>query len=129
VLYQLDHGGRLPKEQRDFGNQRTSSVRSPSRLVLTFVLQWHQGIPIEVAPFAYVAVLHRLAQLGSPTTAEKSTAVGAHGQVLTLRMGKAKAGPVVSDNGNFIIDAPFPKEMMERPTEVSRPFPIRKRID
>ncbi|POW07244.1 hypothetical protein PSHT_10019, partial [Puccinia striiformis] len=25
----------------------------------------------------------------------------------TLRMGKSKAGPVVTDNGNFIIDAPF----------------------
>jgi ribose 5-phosphate isomerase A len=35
-------------------------------------------------------------------------------------MGKAKAGPVVSDNGNFIVDAPFPREMMQRPAEVSR---------
>jgi hypothetical protein len=34
-------------------------------------------------------------------------------------MGKAKAGPVVSDNGNFIVDAPFPKEMMKDPKGVS----------
>jgi ribose 5-phosphate isomerase A len=26
-----------------------------------------------------------------------------------------KAGPVVSDNGNFVIDAPFPSHMMEEP--------------
>jgi len=30
-----------------------------------------------------------------------------------------KAGPVVSDNGNFIIDAPFPESMMKDPVEVS----------
>ena len=36
-------------------------------------------------------------------------------------MAKAKAGPVVSDNGNFIIDAPFPEEMMQDPYTV-RPF-------
>jgi ribose 5-phosphate isomerase A len=34
-------------------------------------------------------------------------------------MGKMKAGPVVSDNGNFIIDAPFPGQMMQKPEEVS----------
>jgi hypothetical protein len=36
-------------------------------------------------------------------------------------MGKMKAGPVVSDNGNFIIDAPFPESMMKDPVEVSSP--------
>jgi len=40
---------------------------------------------------------------------------------LNLRMGKMKAGPVVSDNGNFIIDAPFPTEMMAAPMDVSLP--------
>lgn len=37
---------------------------------------------------------------------------------LSLRMGKMKAGPVVSDNGNFIIDAPFAEELMRQPEEV-----------
>lgn len=55
--------------------------------------QYKQGVPIEVAPFAYAKLLQNLHTLGSPQ---------AH-----LRMAKAKAGPVVSDNGNFIIDAPF----------------------
>lgn len=32
------------------------------------------------------------------------------------------AGPVVSDNGNFIIDAPFSREIMEDPFTVG-PFP------
>lgn len=76
---------------------------------------WKQGIPIEVAPFAYATVLRRLAEMGSPTKSDPNVA---YGKVLTLRMGKAKAGPVVSDNANFIIDAPFPREMMEKPTEL-----------
>ncbi|WWC67566.1 ribose-5-phosphate isomerase [Kwoniella pini CBS 10737] len=70
---------------------------------------WTQGIPIEVAPFAYAKVLTNLSHMGSPSTLPN----GKPG--LSLRMGKMKAGPVVSDNGNFIIDAPFPVEMMKDP--------------
>jgi len=33
-------------------------------------------------------------------------------------MGHAKAGPVVTDNGNFIIDAPFTEDVMKRPHEL-----------
>lgn len=76
-------------------------------------LQWKQGIPIEVVPFAYAKVLHNLAELGSPSKMPD----GKPG--LTLRMGKMKAGPVVSDNGMFIIDAPFPEEQMKNPSDVS----------
>ena len=60
---------------------------------------------MEVAPFAYAKVLKNLALLES--------------QNPTLRMGKAKAGPVVSDNGNFIIDAPFSTEDLKDPMRVS----------
>jgi ribose 5-phosphate isomerase len=35
-----------------------------------------------------------------------------------LRMAVAKAGPVVTDNGNFVIDAPFERELMENPYAV-----------
>ncbi|KAK7438077.1 ribose-5-phosphate isomerase rki1 [Stygiomarasmius scandens] len=60
------------------------------------------GVPIEVVPFAYAKVLQNLHHvLGSPNA--------------TLRMARAKAGPVVSDNGNFIIDAPFDREVMVKP--------------
>ncbi|KAJ8456278.1 hypothetical protein ONZ45_g18786 [Pleurotus djamor] len=63
------------------------------------------GVPIEVVPFAYAKVLQNLHHiLGSPRA--------------TLRMAVAKAGPVVSDNGNFIIDAPFEREHMEKPYEI-----------
>ena len=33
-------------------------------------------------------------------------------------MAKMKAGPIVSDNGNFIIDAPFPEQEMQDPLTV-----------
>lgn len=75
---------------------------------------WKNGIPIEVTPFAYAKVLLNLADLGSPYNIED----GLPG--LRLRMGKMKAGPVVSDNGNFIIDAPFPESMMKDPVELLR---------
>jgi len=55
---------------------------------------WTQGVPIEIVPLAHTKVLNDLIRLGS--------------QNPQLRMGgKAKAGPILTDNGNFIIDAPF----------------------
>jgi ribose 5-phosphate isomerase A len=33
-------------------------------------------------------------------------------------MARAKAGPVVTDNGNFIIDAPFSEDVLRKPREV-----------
>jgi len=54
--------------------------------------QWKRGVPIEVLPFAYVPIMKKIEQLGGKPV---------------LRMAKSKAGPCVSDNGNFIIDADF----------------------
>ncbi|KAG6812700.1 ribose-5-phosphate isomerase rki1 [Tricholoma furcatifolium] len=57
---------------------------------------WAPGVPVEVVPFAYAKVLRDLKALGSPNAA--------------LRMAVKKAGPVVTDNGNFVIDAPFSQQ-------------------
>ncbi|KAG9003852.1 ribose-5-phosphate isomerase rki1 [Tulasnella sp. JGI-2019a] len=66
---------------------------------------WHQGVPIEISPFAYYRALLTLKEnLGSPKA--------------TLRMAKAKAGPVVTDNGNFVIDAPFSEADYKNPAEL-----------
>jgi len=54
--------------------------------------QWKKGVPIEIIPLAHVPIMKRLEKLGG---------------IPVLRMAQAKAGPVVSDNGNFIIDADF----------------------
>lgn len=53
---------------------------------------WTKGVPIEVIPMAYVPVAKQLTKLGG---------------VAELRMAKMKAGPVVTDNGNFILDWKF----------------------
>ncbi|KAF9311063.1 ribose-5-phosphate isomerase rki1 [Podila horticola] len=55
--------------------------------------QWKQGVPVEVVPFAWRAVMKKLQALGSKDA--------------SLRMAVKKAGPIVTDNGNFLIDAPF----------------------
>ncbi|CRL07547.1 CLUMA_CG020512, isoform A [Clunio marinus] len=50
----------------------------------------YKKIPIEVSPMAYVAIKNRVESL--------------FGGELKLRMALAKAGPCVTDNGNFILD-------------------------
>ncbi|XP_041258773.1 ribose-5-phosphate isomerase isoform X2 [Onychostruthus taczanowskii] len=57
--------------------------------------QWKKGIPIEVIPMAYVPVTKALTKK--------------FGGVVELRMAVNKAGPVVTDNGNFILDWKFDK--------------------
>lgn len=49
-------------------------------------------VPIEVLPFAAPLVSRRIEEMGGKPI---------------LREGKGKAGPVITDNGNFIIDANF----------------------
>lgn len=59
--------------------------------------QWKKGIPIEVIGLAYVPV-------GRKIEAKFGGKAG-------LRMAKMKAGPVVTDNGNFILDWVFPENL------------------
>ncbi|XP_044730191.1 ribose-5-phosphate isomerase [Chrysoperla carnea] len=51
---------------------------------------YKKGIPIEVVPIAYVPVMKKIAEN--------------FGGKLQLRSGISKAGPCVTDNGNFILD-------------------------
>jgi ribose 5-phosphate isomerase A len=51
-------------------------------------------VPVEVLPFAWVPVMRSVGQLGGRPV---------------LREGSAKDGPVVTDNGNFILDCTFPE--------------------
>lgn len=55
--------------------------------------QYKKGIPIEVVPMAYVPIKEKI---------EKR-----FGGKLNLRMAVSKAGPCVTDNGNFILDWNF----------------------
>ncbi|XP_003696066.1 ribose-5-phosphate isomerase [Apis florea] len=59
--------------------------------------QYKKGIPIEVVPMAYVAILRRIEDN--------------YGGLVKVRMALAKAGPVITDNGNFILDWHFPHDI------------------
>jgi ribose 5-phosphate isomerase A len=62
-----------------------------------------QPVPIEVLPFAAAHVIRRICTLGGKTR---------------VREGSGKVGPVITDNGNFIIDADFGP--IENPEELER---------
>eukprot|EP00062_Callorhinchus_milii_P012938 gi/632960495/ref/XP_007896227.1/ PREDICTED: ribose-5-phosphate isomerase [Callorhinchus milii] len=57
--------------------------------------KWKRGIPIEVIPKAYLPLTRTIA--------------ARFGGVAELRMAVSKAGPLVTDNGNFILDWKFEK--------------------
>ncbi|XP_054016577.1 ribose-5-phosphate isomerase [Hylaeus anthracinus] len=59
--------------------------------------QYKKGIPIEVVPMAYIAIQKRIEE--------------SYGGNVQIRMALAKAGPVITDNGNFILDWHFPQEL------------------
>lgn len=93
------------KTPKSWGQPYALTPRSLELITDASTCQFTQGIPIEVVPFAYAKVLQNVHAMGS------SKAV--------LRMAVKKAGPVVTDNGNFVIDAPFPEETMKDPYTVS----------
>lgn len=53
---------------------------------------WKRGIPIEVIPMSYFPIMEKLKKLGGNPV---------------LRMAQSKSGPLITDNGNFIIDVDF----------------------
>lgn len=60
---------------------------------------YKKGIPIEVIPMAYVPI--------------KNKVVSMFGGEIKLRSAVAKAGPVVTDNGNFILDWVFTNQDLD----------------
>ncbi|KAK3943236.1 ribose 5-phosphate isomerase A-domain-containing protein [Diplogelasinospora grovesii] len=65
---------------------------------------WKKGIPIEVLPMAAPRVLHELKQMGSHNPRIRPGLPG-------------KAGAIVTDNGMWIIDAPFSPLLLPRDGE------------
>jgi len=69
----------------------------------TLGTKWSQGIPIEVIPMAYFPIMKKFKNLGGKPV---------------LRMAKSKSGPLITDNGNFIIDVDFGK--IDDPIELNK---------
>ncbi|KAI8384582.1 ribose-5-phosphate isomerase [Radiomyces spectabilis] len=70
-----------------------ADYRKKSKILGT---QWLKGVPIEVVPLTYQSVINSLLNK-----------LSLQPQEVALRMAVNKAGPVVTDNGNFVIDAHF----------------------
>ncbi|XP_042899432.1 ribose-5-phosphate isomerase [Parasteatoda tepidariorum] len=86
-------GGCLTQEKIVASCTNNLIIVADSRKDSTFLgTNWTKGIPIEVIPMAYMPIKRRLEAMGGPAE---------------LRMAKAKAGPLVTDNGNFILDWKF----------------------
>ncbi|XP_063530236.1 ribose-5-phosphate isomerase [Cydia strobilella] len=61
--------------------------------------RYKKGIPVEVIPMAYVPIRNKIVDL--------------FGGEVKLRSAVAKAGPVVTDNGNFILDWMFTNQDLD----------------
>ncbi|XP_045763427.1 ribose-5-phosphate isomerase [Maniola jurtina] len=61
--------------------------------------RYKKGIPVEVIPMAYVPIQNKIKSM--------------FGGEIKLRSAVAKAGPVVTDNGNFILDWMFPNQDLD----------------
>ncbi|KKA29602.1 hypothetical protein TD95_005466 [Thielaviopsis punctulata] len=67
---------------------------------------WKTGIPIEVDPFFAIDIIEDLKDMGSISP--------------KIRSGlPAKAGECVTDNGNWLIDAPFEPLLLAKDTDAS----------
>ena len=55
-------------------------------------MKWKKGIPVEVIPMSYLPIMNKLEKMGGKPS---------------LRIAKSKSGPLITDNGNFIIDVDF----------------------
>ncbi len=64
---------------------------------------WRFGVPVEVIPMAYTPIMKKMELLGGKPK---------------LRMAKAKSGPLITDNGNFIIDVDF--GIIQNPMELEK---------
>lgn len=60
---------------------------------------WKKGVPIEVIPMAWKPITNKI--------------VSRFGGEAILRMAQSKAGPLVTDNGNFIVDWRFEADVLK----------------
>ena len=86
-------GGCLVQEKILASNSKNIIIIADFRKNSEYLGQnWKKGVPIEVIPMAYVPIMKKLEKIGGKPK---------------LRMAQSKMGPLVSDNGNFIIDTDF----------------------
>jgi ribose 5-phosphate isomerase A len=85
-------GGALTREKIVAAASKTLIIIADERKRAKILGENGQPVPVEVLPFAAPFVMRKLSKLGGKPT---------------LRESVGKVGPVVTDNGNFIIDIDF----------------------
>lgn len=89
-------GGCLTQEKIVAATSRKFVVVADYSKNSTFLGQnYHNGVPIEVIPMSHAFVSNKIKDK--------------FGGDVILRMAKSKMGPLVTDNGNFILDWKFPQ--------------------
>ena len=99
-------GGCLVQEKIIASNSKELIIivdyRKNSKILGT---NWKRGIPVEVIPMAYFPIMKKLKNIGGNPV---------------LRMAQSKSGPLITDNGNFIIDVDFGE--INNPGELNMKF-------
>jgi len=85
-------GGALTREKIVASTSTKLVIVADERKKVKFLGENNQPVPIEVIPFATPIVMHKIKEMG--------------GKPL-LRESNKKVGPVITDNGNVIIDVDF----------------------
>ena len=96
-------GGALTREKIVAAASKTLIIIADERKKAKILGENGQKVPIEVLPFAAPFVIRKLSELGGKPK---------------IREGTGKVGPVVTDNGNFIIDVNF--GLIKNPEELEK---------
>jgi ribose 5-phosphate isomerase A len=96
-------GGALTREKIVASASKSLIIIADERKKAKILGENGQPVPMEVLPFAARLVMLKIKELGGKPQ---------------IREGAGKVGPVLTDNGNFIIDADF--GLIKNPTELER---------
>jgi ribose 5-phosphate isomerase A len=96
-------GGALTREKIVAAASKTLIIIADERKKAKILGENGQKVPIEVLPFAAPFVIRKLSELGGKPK---------------IREGTGKVGPVVTDNGNFIVDVDF--GLIKNPEELEK---------
>lgn len=92
-LYLIKGGGAaLAREKIVASASKVNIIIADQQKKVTYLGEKNQFVPVEVIPFALAPVKQKIADLGAKPV---------------VREGKGKLGPILTDNGNAVIDAYF----------------------
>lgn len=95
-------GGALTREKIVASTSKKLVIVADERKKVKFLGENNQPVPIEVVPFATPIVMHKIREMGGKPF---------------LRESNKKVGPVITDNGNIIVDVNF--GLVHEPAELN----------